>query len=181
VLGGLCPSDTTPVAADADRIYFSGVVGQGASAVFSIRHDGTQLTQLASGSAARIVVDGSSVYWLERGQPAMMGCAPTGGAIRVVPTTGGDVHTLASSLAGAVGLAVADGFAYFGESGFMCVGENDNSTWQINRVPTTGGMVETIAHVDSVSEIAVTIGRVLWIGPADFISIGTHLLGGTGK
>ncbi len=101
-------------------------------------------TTLATGqkSPMRLRVDESTVVWLDVGTPGV-DCAPTDGQVVALPL-GGQPIVLASNIAGATGLRVVGGTAYFSFTGPGCNG-GGNPTGIVAKVSEAGGAVTDLA------------------------------------
>jgi sugar lactone lactonase YvrE len=93
-----------------------------------------------------IAVDATSVYWTED---------VDGGAIMKVSKAGGTPVPLAIGQGRPHGIAVADGFVYWANQGFVNSGS-------VQRVPVDGGTITTFAAQQDSYSVAVDASYVYW-------------------
>ncbi len=163
-----------PIAVDADRVYFVG-----ASSIFSVAKDGTDLVTLASAvSVSSIVIDATNLYYyssvsidsipLAGGTPTMLAmpaAAGTGalavdatdlywvgsGTVSKVALTGGTPLVLTTGTVGVNTIALDADYVYFAYS----------ST--VFRTPLAGGSMTTIGSAGTtVADIAVDAAAVYY-------------------
>lgn len=86
----------------------------------------------------KLVVDSGTAYWFDYDAGFdLMGL--TGGALRSVPTSGGEVTDLATGLGGVNDIAVDETHLYWTEFGLL------DASGSVKRVPIEGGAVEVLA------------------------------------
>jgi hypothetical protein len=146
------PSEVLWVEVDATRVYFAGLSGQFTADIFSIPKNGGAMTTVASAvlTPGAFATDAQFIYWASVGTFAGEDIL-SDGAVRRVAKTGGAVQTLASGLSFPLGLTLAGGNVYFGESG-IAVG---NTSSGLRRVPVDGGAVTKLLEGLAVGPIAV--------------------------
>lgn len=133
------------LALDADHVYFGGPTG-----LWSIRKDGSALTQLTSEyiTSIPIVVDSDNVYYVAEIPPS----SPTL-EIHSLPKTGGNPTTLVSG-DWVYGIAVDTTSLYWSSSG-------------LRTMPKTGGAAKTLIGAGGGAMALAPDGVVFWGGGND--------------
>jgi hypothetical protein len=146
------PNEVLWVEVDATRVYFAGLSGELTADIFSIPKGGGALTTVASAllTPGAFATDAQFIYWMSLGTFAGEDIL-SDGAVRRVAKTGGAVQTLAGGLSLPLGLTVAGGSVYYGESGIAA----GNTSSGLRRVPVDGGTITKLFDGLPVGPIAV--------------------------
>ena len=135
-----CPARAYSVAVDAANVYWTEIDQGG---VWKVGINGGTLTTLSTvaypGAPAGIMVDSTSVYWIEDA------------AIKKTPTGGGTVTTIATTTGVPVDIAIDSTSIYWTEG------------TTIKKVGLNGGVVTVLASSVEASSIAVDAANVYWI------------------
>jgi hypothetical protein len=133
------------IAVDASYVYWANFT---AGTILRVPIAGGAITTLASGQMKpySVVIDGSGIYWYAGGVFAL----PTGQSTPVM---------LASGATGTPPIAVGGGYVYWYTSTDP---SNTYSQGTLQRVPTGGGAVETVATQQSAFALAVAPGVLLY-------------------
>jgi len=142
---------TGGLAVDANRVYWTVDTNPSNAAmptggVLSAPLAGGTPTSLATSSShpAQIVSDGTSLFWLELGQLGI-DCSTSGGQLMTLPAEGGaEPVVMASSVAGAIALAVSGSAVYLTAVGAICNAEL-STDGSVVKVPRGGGVAVTLA------------------------------------